>query len=42
MTQDRLADLGILSIENELTKTVDFETVIDFFAHQKARKVHLI
>ena len=42
MTQDRLSDLGISSIECELSRKLDFDNVIDMFAKQKARKVHLL
>ena len=39
MGQQRLCDLAILSIEKEETDTVDYESMIDQFATQKARKV---
>ena len=36
MTQNQLTDLGIyLAIESELSKTVNFDHVIDVFVHQK-------
>ena len=42
MTQDRLSDLAILGIENELAKTINYDHIINIFAHQKARKAHII
>ena len=42
MTQQRISDLGILAIEHETARKVDYDNVIDFFAKQKARKAHLI
>ena len=42
MTQVRLSDLGILAIESELSRTENLDHNIDIFAHQKARKAHLI
>ena len=42
MSQDRLSDLGTLAIENQVARTVEFDKVIDYFAHQKARKAHLL
>lgn len=39
MTQDRLNDLAVLSIESELTRKVDFTAIIDMFAMKKAPKV---
>ena len=41
MTQERLNDLAILSIESELTRKIDFSSVINTFALKKARKVNL-
>ena len=41
MLQDRLNDLAILSIENDLTRKVDFSDVINAFAVKKARKVNI-
>ena len=38
MTQGRLNDLAVLSIESLLTKNIDFTGVIDTFARKKARK----
>lgn len=36
MTQNQLTNLGIyLAIESELSKTVNFDHVIDVFVHQK-------
>ena len=41
MSQDRLSDLGILSIEQDIRKSLDMEmeSVITQFAEAKARKV---
>ena len=38
MTQDRLNDLVVLSIESEVTRKIDFTDIIDMFAMKKARK----
>ena len=38
MSQIRLVDLALLSIESELARTIDFNSVIDKFATIKARK----
>ena len=36
MIQNQLTDLGIyLAIESELSKTVNFDHIIDIFAHQQ-------
>ena len=42
MTQDRLSDLTILSIESDLTLKVDFSDIINAFAIKKARKVNTL
>ena len=39
MTQDKLTDLGVLSIENEITRTADCEDIIHDIENIKARKV---
>ena len=39
MTQDRLKNLSVLSIEREIARTVDFNDIIHDFANMKARKV---
>ncbi|XP_060877869.1 zinc finger MYM-type protein 1-like [Metopolophium dirhodum] len=39
MNQNRLTNLSLLSIEKEITKTVDFDSVIDNFSAIKARKI---
>ena len=39
MGQERLSGLAVLSIENEATKNIDFDDVINDFAALKARKV---
>ena len=38
MSQSRLVDLALLSIESELARTIDFNSVIDNFATIKARR----
>ena len=39
MSQSRISNLAILSIENELVKDIDFDEVINKFADVKARRV---
>lgn len=39
MSQERLTNSAILSIENEITKNIDFEDVIEDFASKKSRKI---
>lgn len=41
MGQDRLNNLTIMSLENDLLKTIDFSDIINQFATRKARRVHL-
>lgn len=41
MGQQRLSDLGVLTIESKLAKTLDFDEIIQNFAEMKARKVML-
>lgn len=41
MAQERLSDLSIISIENEIAQTLDYDEVNTTFAQQKARKVIL-
>ena len=41
MGQERLVDLAILGIESDLAKSVDFASIIDLFAAEKARRVAL-
>ena len=38
MAQERLKNLAILSIENELAKQLDTSKIIDIFAEEKARR----
>ena len=38
MGQDRLRNLAILSIENSMTRSLNFDDVIETFAEQKARR----
>lgn len=40
--QDRLNHLAVLSIENELAKTIDFSDVIEVFSQKKARKMVIL
>ena len=43
MTEERLVDLASLSIENDLARQLDFDTVIDRFAAvDKSRRISLI
>ena len=39
MLQDRFCNPAILSIENEVAKSIDYTDVVDDFASIKARKV---
>jgi len=39
MSQDRLCDLALMSIERNKTEKIDFDDIIDEFASMKARKV---
>ena len=39
MSQTRLTDLAILSIERDLAEEIDFDVVIKDFAERKARKI---
>ncbi|XP_060845912.1 uncharacterized protein LOC132925540 [Rhopalosiphum padi] len=41
MTQERLSNLAILSIENKITQTINFDDVIENFASIKSRKISL-
>jgi hypothetical protein len=41
MTQERLSNLAILSIENKITQTINFNDVIENFASIKSRKMSL-
>jgi len=41
LSQNNLQNLGILSIESEFVKSLDFEDVIQIFANEKARKKEL-
>ena len=38
MSQQRLQDLAVLSLESDVARHISFDTVIDDFAAQKARK----
>lgn len=41
MLQERLSSLSLMSIESDVLKELDFDEVINDFAHLKARKVPL-
>lgn len=41
MSQERLSNLAILSIENKMTQTMNFNDVIENFASIKSRKISL-
>lgn len=41
MSQERLSNLAILSIEREVTDKINFDDIINDFASAKARRVHL-
>ena len=42
MGQDRLTDLGTLAIETDFAQKLNSVDSIDYFAQQKAKKVHLM
>lgn len=39
MSQEKLTNIGIISIERELTSKINFEHVINEFCTKKSRKV---
>ena len=41
MTQERLTDLAILSIEKTTFELISFDDIIDQFAERKARKINM-
>ena len=41
MGQERLVDLAILGIESDLAKSIDFDSIINLLAAEKARRVAL-
>ena len=41
MSQERLSELTILQIENEILKELEYKNLISQFASQKARKIDL-
>jgi hypothetical protein len=41
MTQERLTDLAILSIEKTTFELINFDDIIDQFAERKARKINM-
>jgi len=42
MTQERLTDLAILSIENTTFELISFNDIIDQFVYRKARKINIL
>jgi len=38
MSQDRLDDLAVMSIESDMLRALDVTTLIDEFAHEKSRQ----
>jgi len=42
MTQERLVNLAIMSIESDILREIDFTTIITDFAAAKSRKVSYI
>ena len=40
MGQERVTDLGIIAIEREFARSLDFADLIEDFASKQARKVH--
>jgi len=38
MSKEKLDALGILSIESDVTASIDFDEIIDVFSKQKTRK----
>jgi hypothetical protein len=38
MADDRLSDLGIIAIENEIARTLDYDSLVKQFADAKVRK----
>jgi hypothetical protein len=41
MTNDRLSALAIISIENKIARSLDYDALINQFAENKARKKHV-
>ena len=41
MTQERLANLAILSIEKTTFESISYDDIIDQFAEKKARKINI-
>ncbi len=41
MSDDRLSAFGLLAIESEFVRKIEFDDVIDAFALKKSRKVAL-
>lgn len=42
MGQERLSNLAILSIEQEIASKMDYTSIIEEFASKKARKVNIV
>ena len=41
MTQDRLNDLSVLSVNNENAESLDLDVIIDAFKNEKKRRLVL-
>lgn len=41
MSQERLTNLGIIAIENEICENLDHNQIIDEYARSKTRKIFL-
>ena len=41
MLEDKLSDLAILSIENELAQSLNYSDLIKIFSRAKARRAHI-
>jgi len=42
MSQEKLDALGILSIESDVTASIDFDEIIDVFSKQKTREKNFL
>lgn len=42
MNQNRISSLAIISIENDVAKSIEYSDIIDEFASSKARKIEFI
>ena len=41
MSQERLSNLAILSIEKKVFESIEVDVIIDIFAEKKSRKVEM-